>query len=175
MANNRTENQTKRNFNEGNNNRRPTSGKGNWAKKETSAAPMERKKIEVVTYSKTFTSFFDGMEEMTLCSNVVDYFLSEFGSDYRYIDAAIGAVAHMAAEYTPNPVSKENIHFDFKISKNACRVKTNKFIGFGWNSKLTEDKSAAIYTFFVDVYGTGSIQAATIDTLKSNSWGVFSK
>ena len=117
--------------------------------------PM-RGKLNIVTYSKSYVNFEDGIKE--LCgtnSKIFNIFKDHTGSIVGHTSAAevYKRISELMSENLPNPDTRENTLWEFKVSAANVHVKTNQFLSFGWKFKPVATKEGLCVTFFVTIFG----------------------
>jgi hypothetical protein len=127
-----------------------------------------RKKISSVTYKKSYPTFKEGLSDICdINKKVADIFTNiDFDKD-SIIEDVYGTVVDLAAENCPNPETRENTLWQFSISANSVNIKTNQFLGIGWNIKTVPDKEGNTVTIYVTIFGNGKKE---IDDLVENGY-----
>ena len=133
--------------------------------------PKTKQKLVVTTYTKEFEDFNAGVTELINIADPIYNLLEETECAYGSVAGFIDAIVEIAHNNLPNPEEKKNLHFEYFISANKVEVKTNKFINFGFRTKLDRETKAITYVFSVGVAGTtGEIQEAALEALKAGEW-----
>ena len=117
--------------------------------------PM-RGTLNIVTYSKSYVNFEDGIKELcSTNSKIFNIFKDHTGSIVGHTSAAevYKRISELMSENLPNPDTRENTLWEFKVSAANVHVKTNQFLSFGWKFKPVATKEGLSVTFFVTIFG----------------------
>lgn len=156
----------KKHFNKSNNKN------GNYNNKPVvKKAPISSRK-----FVKSFTDFFDGIESIKSASLTVFDLLAEYQTDNVASKAVedltkddiIETIMNIAVNHMPLPVEKKNILWEFTIAGNRCMIKTDKFVSFGWQTRIISGNE--VNTFTMVVFGEGKSQEDTINNLIADGW-----
>ena len=109
-------------------------------------------KIESKNFSKPFSNFYAGITEVYEMS----CYLKELFENVVEPADVYKKLAEIASDYTPNIESRENMLWEVHISGNRCHLKTNNFIGFGWQIRTVKEGEVynSTYTFMINVIGS---------------------
>lgn len=131
----------------------------------------KKSNIETITFRKRFDSFTEAIDDMRRSNLVIDECI---GTEENGVESVYGALVDLASKYTPNPATRENMHWEFQISAKKVSIKTGKFVSFGWNilstKNTTEDKTVYENSYNCRITLFGNNQAIAIKLLEDNGW-----
>lgn len=145
--------------------------KNNGGNKQVKKAPISTKK-----FVKTFSDFFDGIEEIKNISPAIFNLFADFQPDEiaskavedMTRDDIMEIIINIAYNKLPLPVERVNTLWEFTIAGNRVMVKTDKFVSFGWQTKKVGQTE--MNTFTMIVFGEGQTQTDMLNGLADNGW-----
>lgn len=127
---------------------------------------------KMVTFRKEFDSFASAITDMKDHSEVIKNIL-DTEEDNPTSEAVYKKLAEAVKEHLPNPVKRENMHWEFNIAGSRVSVKTGEYIAFGWNvrsKKVETDDSSTYQNHYycrITVFGSNP---DLVEDLTSNGW-----
>lgn len=127
-------------------------------------AMKKRKSVTSVTYVKSFDSFEEAITDM-IANNDIVYSILSLSEDDITEEEVYNKICSLPTKYTPNPVTRENILWEYTISANRVSIKTDQFIAFGWNirSRKVDDHFESTYYCKITIFGNNAMAKKALE------------
>ena len=120
--------------------------KSNENKKFTGKKPVksnfskstERPKVQIFT--KKFDTFKDAWKELNKIPSAPATLLPAFCENDGNVTAAQNIFMNIFKDNMPNVEEGSNMFWSIGIAANRCYIKTNQYVGFGWDIEYAADK-----------------------------------
>lgn len=103
----------------------------------------EKKRTEKpkpITFVKEINSFNDAIMELKsipgVMSQLTDNIIIDESSEKNTLSAAQKEMVLLFSKNMPDITERVNVFWQLTLSSNRCLLKTEKFIGFGWDLKI---------------------------------------
>jgi hypothetical protein len=112
---------------------------------------MSNKKIENITYCKTFESFNQGLSELVTISNTI---AKLFPEEIHTHEQAVSFLIRIVYENIPSITNEEYPNFyAIDLSADKCSFRTPHHVSFGWKiyANQTTESVKYLYKFKIDL------------------------
>lgn len=120
--------------------------KSNEKKKFTGKKPVKgnfsksTEKPRVQVFTKKFDTFEEAWKELNKIPSVPAELLPPYCEDDGNVTAAQNILMNIFTDNAPNVDEGSNMFWSISMAANRSYIKTNKYVGFGWDIEYAADK-----------------------------------